>query len=100
MLNFGKEVMKFSQLHRHACVHIGTHRGRESLDDSAPGRRYLSGEILHCLTHAGLLVAICTWIVLLKDYVCRTGLKEHACGPQSHPVLRGTVGSNSGCEAG
>lgn len=24
MLNFGKKVMKFSQLHRHACVHIDT----------------------------------------------------------------------------
>lgn len=25
MLNFGKKVMKFSQLHRRACVHIDTH---------------------------------------------------------------------------
>lgn len=29
MLNFGKKVMKFSQLHRHACVHIDTRVERE-----------------------------------------------------------------------
>lgn len=100
MLNFGKKAMKFSQLHRHVCVRIDTHRERESLGDSAPGRRYLSGEMLHCLTHAGPLATICTWIVLLKDYVCRTGLKEHPCGPQGHPMLCGTVGTGSRCEAG
>lgn len=94
MLNFGKKVMKFSQLDRHACVHVDTHGERESLDDSAPGRRYLSGETLYCLTHAGLLVAICTRIVLFKDYVCRRGLREHPWGPQDHPVLRDTVGTS------
>lgn len=35
-------------------MHIDTHGEGEPLGDSAPGRRYLSGEMLCCLTHAGL----------------------------------------------
>lgn len=51
-------------------MHFGMHGEREARGDSAPRRRYLSGEMLHCLTHTELLVTFYTWIVLFKG--CRS----------------------------
>lgn len=97
MLNFGKKVMKFSQLHRHACVHIDTRVERERDDWWFCSWKEIS------LQRKAPLLDTC-WMVdhhLLQDGVIQgLALQEHPCGQQGHPVLCGTVWTSSPCREG